>query len=303
MARRPRKRGKRRRKGTYSTSKRKLANKRIDTLFEARALEITRKELAKSYVWYNGTSRHAQANFNFDTHGPFARIPDSSCLALSGGSLEYFRLTDFGEKLSNDLINTVGDDLDENYIMCRGIQCTYDLRYSGSVPCQVKIFIVEVPGALQLVTGGTSVPHINMCPGGTMNVLFKYRDQKLRDSVHYKFRVVAKKTVWLRPAKQYTNRLISSNSGSNQGYNFVQATTASAPTHTTVQKIVSINKYFKNGGKRFQVNDGEVRSINKEYYVCILSDMPIAYVLVTQTPFRLGGIQDKLRISMQPAPT
>lgn len=279
MGRRVRRRGRRGRS--------KLADKRINTLFEKRAKEIADKAVRDGQVWYNGVDKIA--NFQipgaWSTHGPYVRVPDASCLTVNAGTMWHKKMSSFGQMLKNDINSTDDEKLLVNYVRCKSMQASFDFRHSAPHSVILKLFIVAIPSAYELETQGATVPDARMTPGGGTNLLFRYRQRLQREFVQYKYRVVASKTVRLPAADIYTPAY-PINNNNNTVWNL--------PAHKTVQRTVSIAKYFKGAGKQFQMDNDTDRAVKEEYYLCFTADTAVSFCAVTHCKFRLEEAQTRV---------
>jgi len=278
-----RKRKRSRRKGR-SRKRSRLADKRINTLFEKRALEIAKKEVKKSHEWYTTKQITKDPNFNWDTHGPYVRVPSASCFSLNPGSLYHLRLSDIGNILENDLLPIGGTETLMNNMRVSSFRSSFDFRYNGASDCLIDISIVKVNGS-QLLATQTTMPNILMVE--PLNNFYKFWPAQLRQRLDYKFQRIAHKRIKMRPAKIYTDSHTTSNAGSNQGYAFANTSTV----HTDPSRKVTLTKSFKGAGAKLYVENA-ARPPQTEYYLLVVADRPIEFCAVHATRFRLEKAAD-----------
>lgn len=271
-------------KRKYTVSRSKLANKRIDTLFEKRCLEITKKQIKKSHEWYTVKILTKDPQFDWVTHGSWLRVPSASCFSLNAGTMFHLRLSDLGQILENSIFSASANDALTNDLIISSFRNKFDIRYNGASDCRVDMSIVKVNGS-QLLSQQTNVPTIEMIE--PLNDLYEYWPSTVRQSLDFKFSRVAHKRITLRPAHLYTDNRIVSNVGSNQGYAF----TSALSIHTDPQKSVTLNKYFKGQGAKLFVQNA-LRAPQTEYYLMVAADRPIEFTCVTAIKFRLDKAAD-----------
>lgn len=275
-----------RRKKKYSVSRSKLADKKINTLFEKRALQIAKKEVKASHEWFVSKMVTKDPQFDWVAAGPYLRVPSASCFSLNAGTLQrntfawHLRLSDLGTLLENSLNQpTDPNDSITNDLRISSFRSCFDFRYAGASDCLIDISICKVNGS-QLLSASTPVPTIEMVQ--PLNQLYKYWAATQRQSLGFKFQRIAHKRVKLGKGVLYTDSRVVSNAGSNQGYNF----TTTATIHTDPARTVSIMKSFKGKGARLYVENA-VRPPQTEYYLMIVADRPIEFCAVHATRFRL----------------
>lgn len=269
----------------YKSYNNRLADNKINTLVEKRIQEIAKKEDSKQYIWYTPNTLVADANFNWDVHGAVLRVPTASCLRVNAATLWHLRLSDFGNKIHNNL--SAGNPVpDMNYVRCKALLNRLEFRSTSSLPVKIKAWILAVPGS-EALSSVVTMPDLATIPKGDLNGLYAFRPRVLKEGLSYKYRIIAQTVIHLQPTRLHTNAYAVSNSGSNQGYAFTNA----GAIHTEVSKVVFLNHYFKGEGKRFQLDSGSVRPYREELYLCIVSDSVIDFTVVAQQRFRLEGPQ------------
>lgn len=257
--------------------KSKLADKSINTLVEKRIQEISRKEDQKQYVWYTPNKLICASTFNWDNHGSFLRVPTASFLRINAGTLWHERLSDFGDIIKNSLTATAPVP-SMNYVRCKAMLNRLEFRCSGATPTKILIWIVSVSGS-EALSGALTMPDIKTAPNGGINGLYAFRKRVLKEDLAYKFRILASKTVTLRPASLYTAGVTRLDGGAPD-----------VPTvHTEHDNVVYLNEYFKGAGKRFQVDANDERAYREEVYLCMVADSVIDFTGVLQQKFRLEG--------------
>lgn len=265
----------------YTVSVGKLMSKKVDSLLEKRMVEIAQKEDRKNQEWFRQvTTVDGGGGFDWPGHGPYLRVPSASCSVHNAGTLFNRCLTDVGQLIKNQIDSAIDATTLSNYIRIKNMSATFDFRYAGSVPCKIQLWIVGIPAATRLRTDGVTVPTIHTCPGYGLNILNKYRPRAEKETVEYKFRVVAKKLIHFKPTQIYTPAWPLNNNN---------ATAWSNPVHMEQSKTVTISHTFKGAGKKFIVIDSDDSAQQMEYYLCMLGDAPVTYVLAYATRFRLDG--------------
>lgn len=262
----------------YKVSVGKLLSKKVDSALERRMVEIAKKEDNKSLVWYRTHFLVKDAQFDWGAHGSILRVPSASCLTINAAQQFHYRLTDIGQLIKNNIDSAADSKTLNNYMRIRSFQCKLDFRYTGAVPAHGVVYIVSVPSSTALDAGGQVVPQADMCPRGGLNLLNSFRQSVLRESVDYKYQIVAKKYVTINPAREYQAAWPINNNNS---------TTWNQPIHTEKQKFLSIHKSFKGLGKRFSVIESDDRVQRHEYFLCIVFDTVISFNGVVSTLFRL----------------
>lgn len=272
-----------------------LRSKRIDTLLEQRMVEISKAQVKKGHQWFLAQKKIAHANFNWQTWGPYLEIPLSSYLGVPAAFLWHQKLTDVGAQLETDLINDPKEK--RMYIRISSFRCQFTIQYGGQSEGIVKAFIVSVPGADPSAT--IAHPSLGMTPGGGLNGLYHFDPSTLRDALDYKFKILAKKTIRLRPGNLYqpqtifepdpahlpiiqprNPRVVAQNNNSSywdrdvlfkqNKYNF------------------TLNKAYSGEGKKIVFDTGTVAPTSENMFVCMVSSVPMGLIGTVCTRYRVA---------------
>lgn len=283
----PRKYARRRRRGKkrkYAATRSKLADKKINTLFEKRAKQIADKAVKDSHEWYTAKWITKDPQFDWAAHGPWLRVPTASCLSLNAATLFHLRLTDLGQILENSLyVPTQASDAVDNQLRISSFRSKFDFRYAGSAPCTIDISMVKVNGS-QLLSTQTAIPTISMVQ--PINDLYEYWPSTMRQNLDFKYQRIAHKRIHMGPGKMFRNAYLPT--GQNSA-------TANVAVYNDPQKSVSITKAFKGAGMKLQVENTN-RAPQTEVYLLVVADRPIEFTAVTGVRFRL----DKATQGAQP---
>lgn len=257
---------------------------------ERAASRIAKSEIKKSLVWYTPRRLIAAAPFIandgavWEAHGRFLRVPEASMLGMNAGTLWHARFTDFGELFKNNVNSAALNTLLANHVRCTYMRSKFELSHTGQYALKVGIFLVSVSGAA-LISEEETIPNLEMVPFDFNNLTY-INPGEPRTQVDYNFRILAKKQVTLPAGRLFSNSRNISWDKDGADYTVDAQTT---PTHTTVRKHVTLNKYFKGLGKRFLYtgDPGEVRSRNEEIYLCLIADGPIIFTCCMGAKIRL----------------
>lgn len=245
----------------YKVSVGKLLSKKIDTALEKRCVEIAQKEVARDRQYFKPQTQIKDGNFDWSAAGPLLRVPTASFFSVNAGVLHTTRLSDFGNWLDNNLNSADGDVVRHNYVRCKAMMNRLTFRSQSAAGCNIYMWIVSVSGAQDLAASGLTVPTGDMFPF-IGNGLFAHVNKSAKEQIPYKYRIHAKKRVWIPPAIQYQSGVTRRD---NQAPDLPVLHTE--PTDTT-----SLNLYFKGRGKKFLVRDGDARPKTQDFYLCITAD-------------------------------
>ena len=218
------------------------------------------------------------------THGPWLRVPTSSCLSLNAGQLFHLRLSDLGSILENSLYNpNAADDSIVNDLRVSSFRTKFNFRYAGSAECLIDVSIVKVNGS-QMLSTQTTIPSRDMVE--PINDLYEYWQSTPRQSLDFKFQRIAHKRIRMGPGRLYRNAHPADNN--NQ-------TVWGAAVYTDPEKHVSLHKSFKGKGMKLYV-EAATRPPQTEYFLLVMATRPIEFTAISATRFRL----EKAAVISQP---
>lgn len=279
----------------YKVSVGKLMDRKVNTLLEKRMVETAKKEIAKSIVYFKPQSTIKSVNFDWLQHGFVERVPTSSFLTVASSTLQHTRLTDFGDWIENNVATNDGTALRSNYIRCKSMKNWLRFRHSGIAPIKIYVWIISVPGS-QPLSQQVTIPDVDTLPSSFGNGLNKHLPKIRRENLDYKYQVHAKRMVVIGPGKPYLSPMVASNVGSNQGYTF----TNTAQAWSEREKTINIDVYFKGRGKKFQVQDGNTRTVKQEYFLCMIADSQFQVLGDLQQTIYLDKLTDQAQLASPP---
>lgn len=269
----------------------KLADKKINTLVEKRIVEISRKEDARNQVWYTPTKTITDASFNWDLHGPYLRVPTASFLSINAGTIFHQRLTDFQDMIESDILSN--NPAKKIVLRVSGFRTFFQFRNDGVAPIRLKVWLVDIP------TSATLIPTAETMPGGHLNGLYFPHPGLPRQNLPYKYRILAHKTIVVKPGVLYLPPMLISSVSTQSG--IVEPTygtyTNSNPVWTEQTSTCILNYKYPGKGKKFIYDSSQtganLNALQSNVYVCIIADGVLQLLGNVVSRFRLESNIDK----------
>lgn len=276
-----------RKKGKKSYARR-FNDRAINTKIESKILAIAQREDRRNQVWFTPRRLIAADVFTpalWKAHGAYLRIPTASMLRINAGSLWHARLTDWGDQVKSRL--TGNSESKKIVLRCSGFTNYFNFRCSGSSPNVIRIWIVSVSGA-NVLDDGKTVPAKEMMPGGHLNGLFFGHTSEPRQSLDYKYKILADKTVTIPSSYTYMGAMNST--GTYATGSGALSFNNTEPVFVEKEVKCTLNKYYKGLGKTF-IYDGasDLRAKQEEVFVCFISDSVVDFCANIGAKYRIDS--------------